>query len=96
VDFFAIYVVLEDAWYIMPAAVLVPLKGHFMLAPSRKGQKYERYLEAWSLLRGPAAGRPQDEEPETGSSSVPDPNDVVRARLQRSMESFFYRLSGKR
>ena len=36
----------------MPAAVVVPLKGHFMLAPRRKGQKYERYLEAWGLLRG--------------------------------------------
>jgi len=55
VDFFAIVVIPEDAWYIFPAEVITKLKGHFMLNPRRKGQKYEPYLEAWNLLCGDPA-----------------------------------------
>jgi hypothetical protein len=52
VDFFAVYVIPEDVWYILPAKIGSVLRGHFLLAPRRKGQKYERYIEAWHLLRG--------------------------------------------
>lgn len=51
VDFFAVYVIPEDVWYIIPAEVGTVLRGHFLLAPHRKGQKYEPYMEAWDLLR---------------------------------------------
>jgi hypothetical protein len=51
VDFFAVYVIPEDIWYIIPAHVGTVLRGHFLLAPGREGQKYERYIEAWYLLR---------------------------------------------
>jgi hypothetical protein len=51
VDFFAVYVIPEDVWYILPAAIIIPLRGHFLLAPRRSPQKYEPYKEAWHLLR---------------------------------------------
>jgi hypothetical protein len=71
VDFFAVYVIPEDVWYILPAKVATPLKGHFMLAPQRKGQKYEPYMEAWHLLRGQDAG-PEPASPSI-SSATPNP-----------------------
>jgi hypothetical protein len=51
VDFFAIYVILEDVWYILPAEIIIVLRGHFLLAPRRKVQKYAPYKEAWHLLK---------------------------------------------
>ncbi len=52
IDFFAIYIVPEDLWYIVPAGLLMHLHSTVCLTPSAKGHKYERYLEAWELLRG--------------------------------------------
>ena len=49
VDYFAIYVVPEDIWYIFPAKCLAR-KRTIALTPHLKGHKYERYLENWSLL----------------------------------------------
>ncbi len=51
VDFFAVYVIPEDLWYILPVRVVIRLKGNLLLAPHRKKHKYERYREAWDLLR---------------------------------------------
>jgi hypothetical protein len=51
VDFFAVYVIPEDVWYILPAAIMIILRGHFMLNPRRKRQKYNQYKEAWHLLK---------------------------------------------
>jgi hypothetical protein len=51
VDFFAIYVLPEDKWYIIPAKVVLLLKSNIRLAPGDQGQKYHRYLEAWDLFR---------------------------------------------
>jgi hypothetical protein len=50
-DFLAAYVVFEDAWYIIPAG---KIKGKFCvtLFPKSKKAKYEKYREAWKLLRG--------------------------------------------
>ncbi len=56
VDFFAVYLILEDVWYILPAQVVIGLRGHFLLAPRRHPQKYAAYKEAWHLLK---AGVPQ-------------------------------------
>ena len=68
VDFFAVYLIPVDAWYIIPAAVLgKKLTLHF--SPGGKRQKYGKYREAWELLRGehphPSAGSGQ--APSTGS-----------------------------
>ena len=51
VDFFALYVVPEDVWYILPAAVVLRLASNIRLAPHDKKQKYHRYIEAWNLMR---------------------------------------------
>lgn len=58
VDFFAAYVVPEDLWYIIPSAVVLKTRSLcLMLCPVRKqkmrsdGYCYERYREAWHLLR---------------------------------------------
>jgi hypothetical protein len=50
VDFFAIYVLPEDVWYIIPSTVVLRLKSNIRVAPSVPGQKYESYIEAWHLL----------------------------------------------
>jgi hypothetical protein len=51
VDFFAVYVIPEDVWYILPAKIIIPLRGHFLLNPRRPRQKYAPYKEAWHLLK---------------------------------------------
>jgi len=58
VDFFAAYIVQQDVWYIIPAAVVLKTKSLcLMLCPVRKQQMrsdgycYECYREAWHLLR---------------------------------------------
>lgn len=48
-DYFAIYVVPAEVWYIFPAKRLLGLSA-VSLTPDRKGYKYERYKEAWWLL----------------------------------------------
>ena len=49
VDFFAVYLIPEDQWYIIPYEALgKKLTVHF--TPGGKRQKYARYLEAWELL----------------------------------------------
>ena len=45
------YVIPDDVWYILPARVATALKGNIWLSPHRKGHKYERYVEAWALLK---------------------------------------------
>jgi hypothetical protein len=56
VDFFAAYIVPEDVWYIIPASVVLRTKScDLMLCPvqpmRRDAYQYERYREAWKLLR---------------------------------------------
>jgi hypothetical protein len=63
IDFFAVYVIPEELWYIFPASVVIRIKGNLLLAPQRKKHKYERYREAWELLR---AGKPKA-KPAAGS-----------------------------
>ena len=57
VDFFAIYVIPEEVWYILPARVVLKLKSNIRLGPGCEKQKYWRYQEAWDLLRRRRAGR---------------------------------------
>lgn len=51
IDFFAIYVIPEDVWYIIPARVVIG-RSKILLSPNRDGQKYAPYKEAWHLLLG--------------------------------------------
>jgi len=56
VDFFAAYVIPEDVWYIIPAEVGVKMRGRAWLFPDSPGHKYEKYKEAWPLLRAAVSG----------------------------------------
>jgi len=51
VDFFAVYLIPREAWYILPFEKTL---GDFRLyiTPGRKRGKWEKYREAWELLRG--------------------------------------------
>jgi hypothetical protein len=49
-DFLAAYAVIEDAWYIIPAE-LIRGKKCIALYPNSPTAKYEKYREAWRLLR---------------------------------------------
>jgi hypothetical protein len=51
IDYVAAYLIPLDLWYIIPAGVVALRKGSIWLAPWRRQNKYERYLEAWHLLR---------------------------------------------
>ena len=53
-DFLAAYVILEDAWYIIPAEEVRGLKSISLCTLGGEG-KYETYREAWQLLRDAAA-----------------------------------------
>lgn len=49
-DFVAAYVILEDAWYIIPEKEIRGLKSISLCTVGQEA-KYEHYREAWSLLR---------------------------------------------
>ena len=54
IDFLVAYIVPEDAWYIIPASVVVRLKSSLRLYPhctNQRKHKYECYFEAWHLLK---------------------------------------------
>lgn len=56
VDLFAMYVIPEKAWYLIPAAIILtpPIKHALTLCPVTARQKdryhYEHFREAWDLL----------------------------------------------
>jgi hypothetical protein len=51
VDFFAIFVVPDEAWYIIPIVQLRRARTTFYLNPRNPKNRYFRYLEAWHLLK---------------------------------------------
>jgi hypothetical protein len=59
-DFAAAYVVFEDAWYIIPAKEIRGMKS-ICLCTQGNEAKYEKYREAWHLLRR-AAGLGEEED----------------------------------
>jgi hypothetical protein len=65
VDYFAVYVIPEDPWYIFPAAVIIRIKGNLLLASHRSKHKYERYREAWNIL---SAKKPKANSAGSGQS----------------------------
>jgi hypothetical protein len=48
--YLAVYVIPKDAWYIIPFA-LVAVRSAIRMRPGDRENKYERYREAWHLLR---------------------------------------------
>ncbi len=49
-DFFAVYLVPIDLWYIIPFDMVKDIRT-LTLIP-RSGHKFSQYMEAWNLLRG--------------------------------------------
>jgi hypothetical protein len=49
IDYFAIYLLEEDIWYIFPAKRLAG-KGSVLVSPRSKKSPHGRYKEAWDLL----------------------------------------------
>jgi hypothetical protein len=49
IDYFAIYLLPEDVWYVFRAKRLIG-QSRVMLSPHTKGSLHERYEEAWKLL----------------------------------------------
>jgi hypothetical protein len=67
VDFFAVFLIPVNQWYIIPYAALGnKLTVHF--TPGGKRQKYAQYLEGWELLRGAAVNRSGGGERSGGAS----------------------------
>ena len=54
IDFLAAYVIPVNVWYIVPARVATRLKENIWLSPHKKGHKYERFMEAWEVMKGGA------------------------------------------
>jgi hypothetical protein len=55
VDYFAVYLIPDEEWYIIPYEALGEhLTLHFIAGGGGR-HKYEEYLEAWHLLRGEGA-----------------------------------------
>jgi hypothetical protein len=52
VDFFAVYLIPIDAWYIIPFALMGRTNCSLHFTPDSKRHKYASYREAWHLLRG--------------------------------------------
>jgi len=51
-DFLAVYIIMEDVWYIIPARQVINGKMRAIrLHTSDPNGKYSRYKEAWHLLR---------------------------------------------
>jgi hypothetical protein len=50
VDFFAIYLIPIDTWYIIPYAAIGRTRCSLHFTPGSRRKTYEKYREAWGLL----------------------------------------------
>jgi hypothetical protein len=57
VDFFALYIIPTDDWYIVPYAVIGKRYATLHFTPGGARQKYGKYLEAWRLLLNATSSR---------------------------------------
>jgi len=70
-DFFALLIVPEELWYIVPAeAALAPGNRTICLTPSMKSNRYEVYREAWHLLQDHRSGTSGGEMADGEASQV--------------------------
>jgi hypothetical protein len=56
IDYYAIYVLPADVWYIFPVRALAGMRT-IAVTPHLKGHKYERYMENWGQLIRPHSRR---------------------------------------
>jgi hypothetical protein len=81
-DFVAAYAILEDTWYIVPESAI---RGMSAITLCSTMPKYERYREAWDLLREATACE-EIEEPAGEPEEIPVGPAV--AQMQRAMSAF--------
>jgi hypothetical protein len=86
-DFLAAYVVLEDAWYIIPAKEIRGLKS-ISLCTTGSEAKYEKYREAWDLLREAAGCEEVVTAEEPVAEAVPTAVGPGLARIETAMNYF--------
>jgi hypothetical protein len=92
-DFVAAYVIPEDAWYIVPVNAI---GGQATLSLCTVGTwaKFEKYREAWDLLREATGSEEGPLKPEPGLNGAPidefeeRPMGPGMARMQTAMNSF--------
>jgi hypothetical protein len=106
-DFLAAYVVVEDAWYIIPAKEIRGLKSISLFTQGNEA-KYEEYREAWQLLREASEGSSEAAgggEAVEGESCAEDsagaeaggeqsPPASAAGRMEAAMNYFKQRLEG--
>jgi hypothetical protein len=93
-DFLAAYVVVEDAWYIIPAKEIRGLKSISLFTQGNEA-KYEEYREAWQLLREALEGESCAEDSagaEAGGEQSPPAS--AAGRMEAAMNYFKQRLEG--
>ena len=85
VDFFAILIIPDDAWYIIP--VKTEVRSRFCLAPRNPRNRYFRYLEAWDLLKDPDSRRSpvdrRNDQPQRAQTAANDADSQVPATEDR-------------
>ena len=88
IDLFAAYVIPEDAWYLIPAVLLLGKRRHAMamlcpvVKPKKKASyRYGPYREAWHLLTKSRAELAQYKSP------PPPPSHHRKARSRRGKSS---------
>jgi len=59
IDILVAYIVAEDAWYVVPVAAFAPCRHlyFFPLGSKKKGGRYEKYREAWDLMKAGPGNR---------------------------------------
>ncbi len=90
-DFVAAYVILEDAWYIIPEKEIRGLKSISLCTTGLGSEaKYEKYREAWGLLRKASEIGDATGSVEEASAVVPgavQPSSAV-GRMQAAANAF--------
>jgi hypothetical protein len=99
VDFFALYIIPTDDWYIIPYAVVGKRYATLHFTPNGKREKHRKYREAWHLLLNAANGRgPLEiqaccEQPTTAATSDKglrtDPNAKPDFTIRRMFQTLF-------
>jgi hypothetical protein len=56
-DYLAVYVIPKDVWYIIPSTITAR-RAAIRVVPGDDRNRYERYREAWHLLREPPPPNP--------------------------------------
>ncbi len=99
VDFFALYIIPTDDWYIIPYAVVGEKYATLHFTPRGKRQKHGKYREAWHLLlnaangQGPIEIRACCDHAETAESSNqeihPDPKASSNSTIRKMFQTLF-------